>query len=97
MVLLWLITTVAKWTMLYKFDIVIVGCFIDLHLFRVGIDSGSGFFAWRYQALNQYWLVIDEAHWHLAEVSSTNTDLDIAHYKVVKIYAFENAGGHLVI
>ena len=40
--------------------------------------------------VNQCWLIINKAHWHLAEDRSTKTVLDIPHYKVFKNYIFEN-------
>ena len=41
--------------------------------------------------LNQHWLIINKACWHLAEDNFTETVPDITHYKVLEhIFIFEN-------
>ena len=39
--------------------------------------------------LNQCWLLIDEAHWYLAEVSFTANIPDIIHHKMFEHYIYE--------
>ena len=40
--------------------------------------------------LDQCWLIINEAYWHLAETNFAEIVLDITHYKIFQNYIFEN-------
>ena len=56
----------------------------------IGVNIGSGSLTVPSHYLNQCWLIIDEARWHLNKGNITETVTDSNHCKGLENYIFEN-------